>query len=196
MKSVTPDALVIEFTGDGIVVCECAVGAVKGGVKAGDLRQRGEARADRFYRREIEGLVQGRERNIAFETAQHVFADQNRPVVIRAAMDDPVPDSGRADFTFLAKPGPRSMECVRYVQHFAWRIRYLGENRAVSRSSSQLRACADAVYLTLDLAFKITVRRDLEELELYARRACIGDEDSFHEIYAAGSAVALCLAAT
>ncbi len=54
------------------MIRERAVAAVEGGVEAGDLRQFGEARADRADRRQIVGLMQRRERNVALEMREHL----------------------------------------------------------------------------------------------------------------------------
>ena len=97
VEAVAAHAFVVEMLRDRVVVRQRIVAAVEGGVEAGDLRQVGGARENGADRREIVRLVQRRQRHIAFELGQHLVVDQDRPVVVRAAMHDAMPDRDRLE---------------------------------------------------------------------------------------------------
>ena len=82
-----------------------AVAAVERGVEAGDLGKTGHASENRTNRREVVGLVKRRQRHIAFEIGQHLAVDQDGPVVIRAAMRDPMPDRDGLKVLRVTQPG-------------------------------------------------------------------------------------------
>ena len=63
---------------------------MKGGVETGDLSERGAQLAQRLDGRQIVRLVQRRERRERFEPGQCVRIDDDRCVVMLAAMHDPV----------------------------------------------------------------------------------------------------------
>jgi hypothetical protein len=67
VESVPTHAFNIEALRNRVVISERAVAAVEGGIEAGDLSKVGEAGKKRADRGKIIRLVQGRERNIAFE---------------------------------------------------------------------------------------------------------------------------------
>jgi hypothetical protein len=65
MEAVAPNSLFIKLMGDCVLICNVVVATMKGGVEAGDLRQRREVCQQRFDRREIVGLMKRRQRNVA-----------------------------------------------------------------------------------------------------------------------------------
>ena len=77
VKSVTPDALLVQPAGYGVVVRDLVVVAVKGRVEAGDLRQRGKIGEQRADRRQIVGLMQRRKRREPLQTRDHTMVDQH-----------------------------------------------------------------------------------------------------------------------
>ena len=72
VKAVTSHAFLVEVLRDGIVICEGAMAAMKRRIEAGNLRQLGSAREKRADRREIVGLMQRRERNVAFKSRNNI----------------------------------------------------------------------------------------------------------------------------
>ena len=99
MKAVAAHALRIEALRDGVVIRDRAVAAMERGVEAGNLRQMRKTRENGADRREIVRLVQRRERDIALKIGEHLVVDQNRTVVIGAAMHDAVTDRDRIDLS-------------------------------------------------------------------------------------------------
>ena len=83
------------------MVGEVVVIAVKRGVEAGDLRKAGEIRQQRSNRRQIVRLMQWCERRITLEPAHHIVVDQNRAVIVGAAMYHAVADRERDDLTLV-----------------------------------------------------------------------------------------------
>jgi len=82
------------------------VAAVEGGVEAGDLRQFGAAREQCVDRRQIIGLVQRSERNVALEMRQHLGVHLHGAVVVGAAMHDAMANGDEIDLLRRAQPVP------------------------------------------------------------------------------------------
>jgi hypothetical protein len=78
VESVTTHTLHIKVLRDRVVIDDRAVAAVERNVEAGDLREARRAGENRTYRREVVGLVERRQRHIAFEIGQHLAVDQER----------------------------------------------------------------------------------------------------------------------
>ena len=91
MKPVAAHALRVEALRDRIMVRQRRMHAVEGGVETCDLKKPRRADADRPDRREIVGLMQRRQRRVAFEMREHRVVDHHRLVVLRPAADDPMP---------------------------------------------------------------------------------------------------------
>ena len=97
VKSIASHTLGIQRQWNREMIGQCAVAAMKRRIETGDLRKVREAGQDRSDRRQIVGLVKRRQRNVAFQSRQHVLIDPNRPVVVRAAVYDAMPDRNRID---------------------------------------------------------------------------------------------------
>ncbi len=78
VKSVAPDAIVMELVRDRVVVRDLVVVAVKGRIEAGDLRQSRKIGQQRPDRRQIVGLMQRCQRNVTFQTRHDRMVDQHR----------------------------------------------------------------------------------------------------------------------
>src|SRR5208337_3134688 len=79
------------------VIRQRAVPTMKCRIETGDLREVRETTQDRPDRRKIVRLVKRRQRDVAFESRQHILIDPDRLVVVRAAMHHAVPDRDRID---------------------------------------------------------------------------------------------------
>ena len=75
-----PNNLSVEALRDGVMVRKGVVTAVKRGVEAGDLHERGETGQQQAHRREVVRLVKRRERDVAFEIGEDGCVDQHRAV--------------------------------------------------------------------------------------------------------------------
>ena len=187
METVSPDAFGMQRQGNREMIGQRAVAAMKRGIETGDLRQVRETGQDRPDRREIVRLVKRRQRNVAFQSRQHVLIDPHRPVVVRAAMHDAMSDRDRIDLQLFPQPCARCRERRRNIRHGFALVAAVDQHGAIGRRDAQPRAASDPVHLALDLALEAAVLLDPEDLELYARRACIGDEDRIHDIHAAAT---------
>ena len=118
MKAVATHALCVEPLRNRIVVGDRAVAAVKGGVEAGDLGQPWKTGEKRTNRRKIVRLVKRRQRHIALELREHLVVDEHGPVVVRAAVHDPMSDRVGFELLRVAQPGSDRMER-------GWNIRHL-----------------------------------------------------------------------
>ena len=92
MEAVTADALVIIGARQREGVGDEGMGAMEGGVEAGDLRYRRERLHRRLDSGDVMRLVQGRERDELAELGQHRGVDHRRLGQVQPAMDDPMPD--------------------------------------------------------------------------------------------------------
>ena len=122
MKSVTPDPLIVQPAGYGVVVRDFVVVAVKGRVEAGDLRQSGKIGEQRADRRQIVGLMQRRKRREPLQTRDHAMVDQHGPIIIGTAMHDPMADGERAQLKFIPQPGAREHQGGRDIRNALDRI--------------------------------------------------------------------------
>ena len=182
VEAIPSDALGIITLRNGEVVRDGTVAVMKSGVEAADLRKAGGAGQQRADRGEVVGLVQRRERDETLEIGEHGRIDQDRPVVARAAMDDPMPDRDRLELLRVAQPRCRRAKRGGDVGHALARIGLVDQNRAVGRNGAQARPRADAVNLALDQAAQRAGALDAEYLELDAGRACIDDENRVHGV--------------
>lgn len=90
MKSVASHAVRVELKGYRVVVRQRVVGPVECRVEAGNLRKFGEIRQNRPDWRKIVGLVKRSQGDKQFQATDDVSIDQNRPIVLRAAVDNTV----------------------------------------------------------------------------------------------------------
>ena len=82
MKTIAPDPLLVKVTGDGVVVRDLVVVAMKGGIEAGDLRKRGKIGEQRADRRQIVGLMQRCKSREPLQVRNRAMVDQHRTIVI------------------------------------------------------------------------------------------------------------------
>ncbi len=188
MEAVTAYAFLVEALGYRVVVRERAVAAMEGRIETSDLRQVRKARPNGTDRSEVVGLMQGRERNEALQARNHVVVDQDRPVIVRTAMDHAMTDCDGIELLRLAQPGSDLLHRGRKVGRVLHAIALVDQPCSVGSLGAQPRARSDAVHLALDQALEIAAPRGPEHLELDARRAGIGDQDRIHDVHAAGSA--------
>ena len=190
VEAVAAHAFGVEALRDRVVVGKRAVAAMKGGVEAGDLRQIRKARADRADRRQVVGLMQRRERNVALESRKHVVVDQDRPIVVRAAMDDAMADRDR-DRGFCVSRSQAPTFCIAAGRSgtssapigLVDQRRAVGPARRAGAGASPMPSIWPLIRRLSSLG-----ARGPEHLELDARRAGIDDEDRVHGGHAAGSA--------
>ena len=96
MKSVTANSLLVQPAGYGVVVRDLVVAAVKGRVKAGDLRQSRKFGKQGSDRRQIVGLMQRCKCRQPLKTRDHAMIDQYGAIVVGTTMDDAMADGERA----------------------------------------------------------------------------------------------------
>ena len=94
MKAIAAHALVVIGARQGVGVVDEGMGAVEGGIEAGDLRNRRK----RFHRRldsgDVVRLVERRKRNEGAQFHERSLIDQDRLGIIRPAVDDAMADRG------------------------------------------------------------------------------------------------------
>ena len=190
VKPVAPHAFGVEALRDRVVVCQCIMGAMECRIEARDLRRPGHALQKRADRREVVGLMQRRERRIAFEPRKNLFVDQDRLIVLRSAMDHAVADGGRFKLLRFAQPRTSRLQRRRNILQLLGRIGLVDQLRLVCCFGAQPRLASNAVHLALEQAlWPLGVGG--EHLELDARGAGVDDEDRTHCGQAFGSAVLL-----
>ena len=82
------------------------------------LLKRSRPLSDRADRRKIVRLVQRRQRDIAFEAAEHLAIDQNWPIIFGATVHDPMSHSDGTDILCLAQPCAGRLERGLRIIHF------------------------------------------------------------------------------
>lgn len=185
METISPDSFGMQREWDSKVIRQRAMAAVKRRVEAGNLWDIGEASQDRPDRRKIVGLVKRRQRNVTFQSRQHVFVDTDRLVVVQTSMHHAMSDGDWIDLQFVPQPRARCHERGRDVMDGSVVVGSVHQHIAFDRTDEQSRAASDPIHLALDLPFQTAVRVDPEDLHLDARRSCVGDEDGIHDSYAA-----------
>ena len=148
MKSVPPDAFAIELFRYCIVIDNSTVRTMKCRIETGDLSQSGPKREQGPYQRQIVGLMQRCKRNIPLQARKHVFVDQNRPVIVRAAMNDAMADRDKLYAGGLAQPFGGGRSSRRHISDFGRCIRLVDQRRPVRRFSAQARPGANSVNLS------------------------------------------------
>ena len=180
MESIAPHSLGVEAVRNGEMIGHGPVAAVKRGIETGDLRQFREARQNRADRREIVGLMQRRQRNIALKLGQHSAVDADWLVVIRAAVDDTMTDRQKIELLRFTQPGSDRLDSGRHVRNRFGLKCAVDERGSAGTVGTQPRPCPDAVHLPLDQPLKATPFMGVVDLEFHARRAGIDDEDRVH----------------
>src|SRR6516162_903550 len=107
--------------------------------------------------------------------------DDDRAIVFRPAMDDPVAHRDKIEALSFAEPlcyrGNRSRD-IRYLLRF---ITPVDQGRFVVCLGSEPRLGTYPVDLTFDEPFELTITLNSKYLELDARRAGIDDQDRIHD---------------
>jgi hypothetical protein len=88
------------------------------------------------------------ERNIPLQARKHICVDQNRPVVVRPAMNDAMTDRDELYAWRLAQPFGGDRGCRGYVSDFSRWIRVVDKEGSVRCFGAQSRTCANSVYLS------------------------------------------------
>lgn len=111
MKSIAPYTPGMKPTRDRVMVDHRSMGSMKCGLEAGDLRKRWKVSQDQTYWSEIVRQMKRRERRQSIQTSQNSLINQDRPVMLRTAVDDAVPDSNGADMKLIPHPGTCNVQC-------------------------------------------------------------------------------------
>ena len=148
MKSVPPDAFAIELFRYCVVIDNSTVRTVECRIETGDLSQSGPKREQGPYHRQIVGLMQRCKRNIPLQARKHVFVDQNRPVIVRAAMNDAMTDRGKLYARGLAQPFGGDRGSRRHIGDFGRCIRLIDQGGPARRFRAQARPRANSVHLS------------------------------------------------
>ena len=115
MEAVAAHALRVQVLRNGIMISNRAVASVEGCIEAGNLRQIGKKRENGADGREIVRLMQRRKRHIALEAGEHLCIYENRLVVLRAAMHDPVTDRAWRHALLFTQPCTGRVQRPRHV---------------------------------------------------------------------------------
>ena len=171
VESVTPHPLGVEALRDSEMIGHGPAATMERGIETGDLRQFREARQNRADRREIVGLMQRRQRNIALKLGQHGAVDEDRLVVIRAAMNDAMTDREKIELLRFTQPVANGLDCGGHVwNRFDFEIA-IDQRGSVGVVGAKPRPCPDAIHLPLDQRFEITSIMRSVHLEFDAGRA-------------------------
>ena len=168
VKSVAAHTLGIEMFGNGVVIGDRAVLAMKCGVEARHLRQPQPVDHDRPDGSQIMRLMQRRERDVSLKAAQHLLRHKDGLIEFRPAMHDPMPDCDRMDVEFVAKPRARGVQRCWNVGHGFIRVCSLNQNLAFGRSGGQVRLGADAFDFAFELAAEPAGLIDAEDFKFDA----------------------------
>ena len=110
MKAVTAHTLLGVATRQSERLRHRRLGPMKGGIEAGDLRERRRVFRHRSDRCQILRLVQRRQRNERLQLVERSRIDRNRARETRASVDDAMPD--RHDAMLGEHPGPAPAQQV------------------------------------------------------------------------------------
>ena len=186
VKAVAADALLGVAAGQSERLRHGRLRAVKGGIEARDLRQRGRAFRDGPDRRQVVGLVQRRQRNERFELGERRGVDENRAREARAAMDDTMPDGHDAMLAEHAASAPAEEVVDRaLVSELRPGRPFLLRDHVAGRAGDEARPGRQP----LELAPQEEPRRILieEDGELQARRARIQHEQRVGHVVVASN---------
>jgi hypothetical protein len=113
-------------------------------------------------------LVKRRKRHEPFQASHHVVVDQYRPVVVRTAMNNPMPHRHWGDAKLVPQPYARGSHGRRNVRDsFDW-IGAVRDGLAACATRSQAWAAPYAIDLPLDLRPKAPLSVRGIDLELDA----------------------------
>jgi hypothetical protein len=153
------------------------MGAVKGGIEAGDLWQVGLRRGDRADAGEVVRLVQGRERAEPFEPVEHRIVDPHAGGELRATVHHAVADAGEIGIAkMLAQPVDQRSE-EGGVIHASVLPAAVGQLLSAGVLRDHVRLGADALDLAREHRRRLSVVPDPIERELEARGARVDGQD-------------------
>ena len=159
------------------MVRDCAMAAMERSVEAGHLQQIRPARQQRAYRRQIVRLVQGRKRTVSLQMRQNVRIDDNRSIVVGAAVNDAVAYGDEFHRLCFLQPIAGGRHRGRDVGDLFRRIGFIDQVGAVACFDAQPRQRADAVKLTLDEPLRLPTELNVEYLKFDARRARVDNQN-------------------
>ena len=156
MKSISPDTFAIEALRDCIVIRDGVVRAMKRRVEAGDLQQIRARWQQRTDRRQVIGLMQRRQRDIALQARQHVVdRSSDGPIVVRAAVNDAMADGDRMTVWVSRNQARSPAMAAGTSANLLRRIGSVDQRRSVAPLRPQPRLRADAVDLTFEQPARI-----------------------------------------
>ena len=143
--------------------------AVKGGIKASDLKQFWTTLQKSADRCKIVRLMQRSERDIPFEVCDNRLVESNRLIVFRPAVHNPVTDRNEIEALGFTQPSRDHRHSRGHIWNASRLIGRVDQRRLVISFGAQARARADAVDLAFDLALQGLPVANAESLELKAR---------------------------
>jgi len=179
VEAVAADAAGVEFRRQGEGVGLPRMGAVEGGVEAGDLRHAGEAFRRRRDAGKVVRLVQGRERRQIPQAFHHRDIHQHRRREVRPAMHHAMPDRGdAAAFEHPVQPfdddAERGAVVGRGLRPVPAAFR---QHPAGGIPGEEMRLRTDALHLSGIARDGRRPLRHLEQFELDRGRPGVEDED-------------------
>ena len=193
VEAIAAHARLVPAVGDGEAVRDLGVRAVKGRVEAGHLGDVRVAAANLPDRGQIVGLMQRGQRDKTVEIGQDGIVHPHRGRIVGTAMDHPMPDRQWPDAAQASHQPivelPQSRRAVLDLGRLEPRV---DQARTRGVDGRQMRPGADAFELTLEGEFQPGPGRDMEQLELDARRAGIDDQErALHRHHSAATAAAV-----
>ena len=141
--------------------------AMKGGVEACHLNEVGPAPVDGLDGCQIVGLMQGGQRDQAFQLADDLFRDAHRSIVGWAAVDDAVADNGRWRKK-ASQPSVEPFDCGARIGDLLPTVGLVDQDGVSTVAGNQTRLRADALELAAQAPIHFIGASHLEELELDA----------------------------
>ena len=90
------------------------------------------------------------QRDEPLQPGYDAVVDRHRPVIIRAAMNDPMTNGHRADAKLVPQPSACDGHRGRNIRNRLDRIGAVGQRIAVRTACPQARTTANAIHLALD----------------------------------------------
>jgi hypothetical protein len=177
VEAVPAHTLLVERFRDGKAVGHLRVPAMEGRVEAGGLQDLGLHGTDRPDRQEVVRLVQRCERDQGFQIGDHVIVDGHVRIVGRTAVHDTMADRNRKCPALVSpQPAPQMAERRPSIRQIGRGKTLLGDHLLPRVPGDQAGVGADALDLSPQVQIEtVGITGDLEELELEARRAGVGD---------------------
>lgn len=152
-------------------------------VETGDLRHVRHALHDQADGPQIVGLVQRGERNQLFQLRQNLRVHPDRMIVFESAMADTVAHAGQVHPTGdLPQKHPQVIERSLVPQLHTPTPGFLADHATLRVLGDEAGRSEKALKLSAKLQFKFLPLRG-EDRKLHTRRACVDDEDRFHNSF-------------